>query len=250
MQIARRRQSEQPLQQDLARRGIEQIRAAHHVGDALIGIIDHHRKLVGVEAVGAEQDEIADFLIHGLRDIPLEPVGECDGFTPCSQAHRTRSFSRGQALAAGARIDAGAIRHRVRRVLAFVAHCRVRDLLSAAATPINLSGLPEPLECGAVGIQSRALVDHGTVPLQSQRFQLAQDDVRRFRARARAIQVLHAHAPRSLRSAGVEPARHCGDQGTEMQRPRRRRGKTSNGHARPRVHCALSEEETPWRLSS
>ena len=46
-------------------RGVEtsQVGAADHVGDALPGVVHHHRELVGVDAVGAAQDEVAD----GLR---------------------------------------------------------------------------------------------------------------------------------------------------------------------------------------
>ena len=58
--IARRGQAERALQQDLARRGIEQVGAAHDVGDALRGIVDHHGQLVGPETVGAREHEIAD----------------------------------------------------------------------------------------------------------------------------------------------------------------------------------------------
>ena len=45
VQVARHRQAERTLQQDLARGGVEQVGAAHHVGDALVGVVDHHRQL-------------------------------------------------------------------------------------------------------------------------------------------------------------------------------------------------------------
>ena len=60
VQVARRRQAERALQQDLARRVVGQVLAAHDVGDALRGVVDHHRQLVGPQAVGAPQHEVAD----------------------------------------------------------------------------------------------------------------------------------------------------------------------------------------------
>ena len=61
VRITRRRQAERALQQDLARRGIEQVGAADDIGDPLRGIIDHDRQLVGPVAVRAAQHEVADF---------------------------------------------------------------------------------------------------------------------------------------------------------------------------------------------
>ena len=47
--------SEALLQQDLARRGLQQVRAPHDVGDALVRIVDDHGELVGVQSVAALQ---------------------------------------------------------------------------------------------------------------------------------------------------------------------------------------------------
>ena len=60
VQVARGGQAQRALQQDLARSGVEQVGAADDVGDALVGVIHHHRQLVGPVAVGATQDEVAD----------------------------------------------------------------------------------------------------------------------------------------------------------------------------------------------
>ena len=45
--VARRRQPQGTLQENLARRVIEQISAANHVGDPLLGVVDDHRQLIG-----------------------------------------------------------------------------------------------------------------------------------------------------------------------------------------------------------
>ena len=79
VQVARLRQAEQPLQMDLARGRIDQVRAAHHVGDALRRVVHHHRELVGEHAVGAPQHEITDFAFDGLREAAEQPVLEHHG---------------------------------------------------------------------------------------------------------------------------------------------------------------------------
>ena len=55
------------LQQDLARRVVGQVFAAHDVGDALRGVVHHHGQLVGPQAVGPAQHEVT----HGLGHVLL-----------------------------------------------------------------------------------------------------------------------------------------------------------------------------------
>ena len=60
VQVARRRQAQRALQVDLARGVVGQVLAAHDVGDALRRVVDDHRELVGPQAVGALEHEVAD----------------------------------------------------------------------------------------------------------------------------------------------------------------------------------------------
>src|SRR6185369_16692780 len=78
MQISRRRESELTLQPDLPRRRCEQVGAAHDIGDSLKCIIDDDGELVGEQAVGALDDEIADIAIETLLLSALEAIGERD----------------------------------------------------------------------------------------------------------------------------------------------------------------------------
>jgi len=55
------------LQRNLARRVVSQVFATHDVADALVSVVDDHGQLIGPEAVGAPQHEVA----HGLRDVLL-----------------------------------------------------------------------------------------------------------------------------------------------------------------------------------
>jgi hypothetical protein len=66
VQVARRHKTEQALQIDLARRGVEQVGAAHHVGDLLVRVVHHHRELVGELTVAAAQDEVAHLALEIL----------------------------------------------------------------------------------------------------------------------------------------------------------------------------------------
>ncbi len=73
-----RRMAEQPLQHDLARGRIDEIRAAHHFRDALLGIVRDDRELVGVEPVGPLQHEVADFRRDILAQAAVVLVVEDD----------------------------------------------------------------------------------------------------------------------------------------------------------------------------
>ena len=67
------------LQQDLARRVVGQVFAAHHVRDALVCIVHHHGQLVGPQAIGAAQHKVAHLTGHVLVLRAPSPVlpGQC-----------------------------------------------------------------------------------------------------------------------------------------------------------------------------
>ena len=67
VQVAQRGYAQRVLQQDLARRVVGQVFATHHVGDALGGVIDHHRQLIRPQAISAAQHKVA----HGVADVLL-----------------------------------------------------------------------------------------------------------------------------------------------------------------------------------
>ena len=71
--------TEQLLQVDLSRRRVEQVGTAHDFGNILYGIIHHHGKLVGEQAVSALDDEITAFGLDVLRLFSHYDVIEGDG---------------------------------------------------------------------------------------------------------------------------------------------------------------------------
>ena len=77
VQVLRRRHFQCTLQQDLARRVIHQVRAPHHVGDALCRIVHHHGQLVGKAAIGASEHEVADLgadILLLCTEAPIMPI--------------------------------------------------------------------------------------------------------------------------------------------------------------------------------
>ena len=84
MPVGRRRQAEQSLQQPMHRRGVEQILSPHHMGDALQGIVQHHREVIAGRRILAREDDVA----------------------PCRRIRRD-----GTALALGARTLLGPVEH-------------------------------------------------------------------------------------------------------------------------------------------
>ena len=104
VQVARRRQAQRALQQDLARRVVGQVRAAHDVSDALRRVVDDHGQLVGPQPVGALQHEVADLVRHVLLLRAQPAVGPLT--LPVRRATATRARRLAvQAVAAGAGID-------------------------------------------------------------------------------------------------------------------------------------------------
>src|SRR5438093_6432966 len=58
----RRRKAERAIEQNLTRRGGEQIGAAHYFGDPHGGVVHDNRQLIGGNVVMSPDDEIAEIL--------------------------------------------------------------------------------------------------------------------------------------------------------------------------------------------
>jgi hypothetical protein len=62
-----RARNEATPEQDLSRRGIQEVGAAYDIGDVLRGVVDHDGELVRPVAFGASEDEVANV----ARDVLL-----------------------------------------------------------------------------------------------------------------------------------------------------------------------------------
>ena len=85
--VARGREPEPRAEPELARRRVQQVRAAHDLADPLRGVVDDDGEVVGVDAVVAAHDEVVD----DAGDLPGEPVGEADARRVGADAQRRRA---------------------------------------------------------------------------------------------------------------------------------------------------------------
>ncbi|MCY1381707.1 hypothetical protein D9M69_696460 [compost metagenome] len=76
MQVTRLAEAQQFLEVELARGRVQQVGAAHHLVDALPGVVQDHRQLIGVEAVAPANDEVAHFAAQVLAVLALHAVDE------------------------------------------------------------------------------------------------------------------------------------------------------------------------------
>src|SRR4029079_5642321 len=141
------------LSDDLAPGGIEQVRAAHHVRHALGGIVDDDRELIRELSVRPPQHEIADIALEQLGLEYLHPIRKAD-FSLGPDPERARSLAWGQAGAAGAAIDAGAIDRQ----------SGIGDFTARAAAGISVR--LQSRKCIAIQFESAALVLDRAVPVQ------------------------------------------------------------------------------------
>jgi len=74
--------AQKACEQQLARRGFEEIVPSDHLPDLLVGVVHDHREVVGVGAVPAAKDEV----VHHAIDLPMQPVYEGDAFRPSIEA--------------------------------------------------------------------------------------------------------------------------------------------------------------------
>ena len=79
-------QAQQAVQVQLPCRGGQQVRPAHHFGDAHAGIVHHHGQLIGEHAVCPAQVEIAAVPQQVLGVRAHAAVHECDLFIRHHQA--------------------------------------------------------------------------------------------------------------------------------------------------------------------
>lgn len=79
MEICGRGETKVPLEEDLAGGGIEQIGATNDVVYPLQKIVDDDGQLVGPDAIGSTEYEVAAVGFEIGRDLALETVREDDG---------------------------------------------------------------------------------------------------------------------------------------------------------------------------
>ena len=197
MGIVRGGEAEAALQPDLARGGHEQILPAHDVGDALFGVVGHHGELVGPQAVGAQEDEIADVAGEVLYITADDAVGEGDGFIGHAQppgGHSAGGFGR-----RGGEPCTGAVVNEAVHALPRLG----MPLFAAAIAGVGEAALLQAVQGGAVEMVAAALVGHFAVPFKAECFEGAQDMGGSTGHFARRVEIFHPHQPAPARRPGI-----------------------------------------------
>jgi drug/metabolite transporter (DMT)-like permease len=218
VRIARRGEGQQALQQDLPWGGGEEVGAAHHVGDTLLEVVHHHRKLVGEVAVRAPHHEIAHFPAQMLLYPSLEQVVEGDHGVLHPHASCPRIASPRDAVSARARIDR----------LACDGERRVEDLPARARAADTAPALPGAR--GAAPYAASRRLWRTTSPSHSnpyasrvRRIASAAPGVSRCRSRS-SIRTSHwpprTRASRQLPTAATRDPKCSGPVGEGAKRPR------------------------------
>lgn len=158
MRVVRLRKSQQSLQPDLARRGVEEIDTSNHVRHALIGIVDDDGELVGNQTVAATDDEVTGIRVEVEPRFGLPAVLDNDGFDGRTHPHGTVSQA---AVAADSRVAVGVTGG--------------TQLPSTALAIVGVALLNERVNGRLVQRQARALVATFAVVIQAVRGERGND---------------------------------------------------------------------------
>lgn len=230
--VGRLRHAEQTLQMDLAGGRVEQVGAAHGVGDARFGVVHHHGQLVGEQAVGAQHHVVAgverEILLLPALDCVVEADHALGPHPPCACNAPGR-----QAVAAGAGVAPRTV----------AGERRIRHLAPRTGAGKGVAGRFQLLQRGAVGIVAAALPDDLAIPFEAEARQRGDDAFGRAGHGARRIDVLDPQQPAPAVAARFQiAARRC-DQRAEMQRAagRGREAADMGGRRRSEVESVHGE---------
>ena len=177
------RQAERPLQQDLARRRAEEVRAPNDLGDALPGVVHDHGQVISEEAVPAPDDEVAGLPAAVLAAGTLERIFEFDRRLACldQEAKRMRAAAGLRNAPAGTRVD------RFQRGIRGLCGGQGR---AAAAAWITATDSLELVQGLAVVIGLSGLEMNTSIPFETERLQASLESTRpgpgRQRSRSRS----------------------------------------------------------------
>src|SRR5690554_3820960 len=120
------------------------------MSDALQAVVHHYNKLVGPKAVGAPQNEVADFMGDVLRLRPLQAVNKVLHTLRHPQTPRTRLPAFWKALAAGSGV----------RVIA--------QRATGAGAAVNVTTGLQAGKCFFIQGNALRLPDRGLIPMHAQ----------------------------------------------------------------------------------
>jgi hypothetical protein len=200
-----------PLQLELPCRTVDQVGTADHIADVLLGIIDHHRELIGEYAITAADHDIAQW-VKAKSAYSLQTISEFNRFTiPDAEsggggAWLARAGTAGTGVAA---IPLG------------------RQAAARTAAFIGPAAGPQLLQAGLVEKQAGGLVADLPVPEQVQGLKGAQNIAGAAGDDTGGVEVFNPYQPAAAMMAGIDEAADRGQNRTGMQPAGRRGGKAA-----------------------
>ena len=200
----------------MPRRRVEQVVAAHDLLDALGGVVDHDRQVVGDRPVVAAHHEVVD---HAL-DVAVQAVDESDALTAGAypQGRRSRRPPRLQLGLCEPQAGAGIVAFRQRAVRR--RRC-LPDLGPRAEALVEAAAGAQLLDGRGIAVPACRLVRHPGVPVDPDRGEVGQLLLGDALPDAARVEVLHAHEEAAARRAGEQPGQQRGPQVAEVERARR-----------------------------
>ena len=241
-------QAQQTVQIELPCRGRQQVRPAHHFGDAHAGVVHHHGQLIGKHAVRPAQVEVPAVVQQVLGVFPHAAVHKGDVLIrhphPVGRGFLFALFGdlSGSQIPAGAGIDDVAVRSVWRTggvQLGTGAEARVHQPLRFqlfVLCRVDVRALA--LVVRPVGAASAAAL----VPVQAKPVQVLLQQVGVDARTAFRIQVLNAQDDAPALALGAEPGQQAAGQIAQMQPPAGA-GRKAPDHSpahRPSFHCPSS----------
>ena len=217
-----------PARKQLARGRLQQVVAADDLADALPGVVDDHREVVGGRAVVAADHEVVDDPVL----VAVQAIGEADARGAGADAQRRRAAAGALAALLGlGELEAGAgVGALGQRPVGGGA--RRADLGARAEALVEVARVAQAVDRVLVGLGARGLPDHVAVPVEADRAEVVQLPLGRAGLHPPLVEVLHPHEEAGAGAAGRQPREQRRAEVADVQGARRARGEASvvRGH--------------------
>ncbi len=205
VRVTRLGQPKQALEEQLARRGHGEVRAADDLADSLVGVVDHHGDVVGRSAVAALEDEVVDARSYRAEQQVLELEADVGG--PETESSGGSGPFPLAAAEVAARAGVGPLGQMWRRG-------RFPDLAPAAIARVGV----EPGDRLPVQRQTLRLPLHAPVPVEADRREIVDLVALPLGPRAALVEILDAEDEAGSLRAREEPGEQCRAQVPEVER--------------------------------
>ena len=209
MGIARHRQAQRPLQENLARRGSEQVRSPHHLCHALRRIVDYCRQVIRNLAVSPPDDEVAGLQSAILTVVVLDDVNELNrsliGLN--RKAEGMRAVDCGGVVTTSPRID---------RFGARFGDLRGGERGAAAPARVGTARIRNLSQGVGIKLRSMGLEANISIPLEAELLQRCLELPGQPRQATVTIEVVDPEQPAATLVARVQVAAGSGQQRAEV----------------------------------